>query len=63
MGEERCKSCKFWYRDGADGLCKKNSPRPTVMEQGRVYTIVWPKLKPDESACGDYELFVVGGIS
>jgi hypothetical protein len=61
--EEYCKTCKFWRREGTDGICKKNSPHPTVMEQGKTYVIVWPKIGPNEPACNDHDPFVIEGAS
>jgi len=56
--EEKCKNCSHWQRDGADGICRKNSPKPIVMEAEKQYVIVWPRLGGEES-CGDFKPFTV----
>lgn len=58
MKEKKCSSCKFWNRDGADGICRKKSPSPTVVKDGGPYTLVWPRTK-DNEWCGEFEEFSV----
>jgi len=53
MKERECVTCEFWQRDGVDGICRPSSPRPEIMEEGKTYTLVWPRTAPDEW-CGDY---------
>lgn len=63
MLEGKCGNCGNWQRDGSDGICRKNSPRPTIMEQGKTYIIVWPRTNANEPCCGDYIPFIVGEVS
>ncbi len=56
----RCSGCRFWTRDGADGICRRDNPKPVIVVAGRVYSIVWPRLKADEW-CGNFvALFPIG---
>ena len=44
-----CKNCKFWQRDGADGICRKDNPKPLIAQSGAVaYSIIWPRTRSDE---------------
>ncbi len=46
-----CKDCEAWQRDGADGICRLTHPKPGILLQGGVYTIVWSRTKPDDGCC------------
>jgi hypothetical protein len=49
-----CKECKFWQRDGADGICRREHPKPIIIQTGNVaYSIIWPRTRSDEW-CGEF---------
>jgi hypothetical protein len=52
-----CMNCVFWQRDGADGICRKEHPKPLI---GLVatYTIIWPRTRGDEW-CGSFKENVI----
>jgi hypothetical protein len=51
-----CKECRFWERDGADGICRKEHPKPLIA-MNAVYSIIWPRTRSDEW-CGSFENFI-----
>jgi len=53
--ERFCKNCDFWKRDGSDGVCKKNAPRPKLVQSlaNAAYSIVEPRKNADDW-CGEF---------
>lgn len=51
-----CMNCKFWQRDGADGICRKEHPKPIVGWKG-IYSIIWPRTLGDEW-CGSFKKYM-----
>jgi len=46
MEKVLCKDCKAWERDGADGICCKNAPRPECLPiDKKGYTLVLPRTQ------------------
>jgi hypothetical protein len=48
-----CRDCKFWQRDGADGICRKDNPKPLIGLTAS-YSIIWPRTRSDEW-CGGFQ--------
>lgn len=53
MKGQNCGNCDHWERDGADGICRANAPSPKIVEGGKSYNLVWPRMRADER-CGDF---------
>lgn len=51
--KKTCGNCDHWERDGADGICRGGTPRPTIVLAGQQYNIVWPRTRSDER-CGGW---------
>jgi len=45
-----CSACKYWKRDGVDGICFGGTPQPTIVkiEPGTKYTMIRPRTNPDD---------------
>jgi len=50
---ELCSKCRFWQRDGADGLCRFHPPRNVILKMQGGEVLMWPKTNPDDW-CGQY---------
>jgi hypothetical protein len=46
--EKRCDNCVCWQRDGIDGICRANAPKPIIIQGEGTYNLVWPRTAPDE---------------
>ena len=42
----KCEDCLAWQREGADGICGRDNPKPKIMEAGQKLVVVWPKTNP-----------------
>ena len=52
-----CKECRFWQRDGGDGICRAISPRPVTVESGQKYIVLWPRTNADDW-CGVFQKYI-----
>jgi len=58
MDKDKCPKCKFWQRDGSDGICRKNAPSPGIIKEGGPYILVWPRTN-DKEWCSEFKPFKV----
>ena len=52
MTDKACAKCEYWRRNGIDGICFAGTPTPTILEEGKNYTVVWPRTNPDHFCAG-----------
>ena len=52
-----CRDCRFWQRDGADGICRKGHPNPLTGLSAN-YSLIWPRTRSDEW-CGSFEKMIL----
>lgn len=45
---EECSNCKWWKRDGVDGICFGGTPQPVIVPEGSKYILMWPRTNPQE---------------
>lgn len=43
MTTRQCLTCECWQRDGMDGICRRNAPKPAIVESGKNLTVCWPR--------------------
>ena len=48
MAETKCFNCEYWQRDGGDGICRCDHPKPAIVENGKSYVVVWPKTNAND---------------
>lgn len=55
---ETCAICKYFKRDGVDGICFGGGPPgPKFVTAGteKDYTVLWPRVVADQPACPAFE--------
>ncbi len=50
-----CMDCRFWQRDGVDGICRREHPKPLI-GLNAAYSIIWPRTRGDEW-CGSFQKY------
>lgn len=52
-----CKDCAYWERDGRDGVCRRYSPRPSIVSRSSDYIVIWPRTNSMDG-CSEGDLAV-----
>ena len=52
---ETCAICRYWKRDGIDGICFGGVPRPQIVEKEKEYVNMWPRTNADQQACWGFK--------
>ena len=55
---KECATCQKWKRDGADGICYAETPKPIIVPEGQVYMLIRPRTQPDDPGCNSYDSII-----
>jgi len=62
MDDTQCSGCRFWERNGPDGICRRGNPVPMIAPVGAQLIVVWPTTRAEEW-CGNFDRFQIGAKS